>query len=373
MHGVPLRVRSKLLACALLIAGTVTAHAQWEIQTSPTTVNLRGIDFVGGGIAWASGAEGTVLHTKDGGNIWEICATPRNGEHLDFRGVQALDENTAIVMSSGKGNLSRIYKTTDGCKTWKLAFENPDDTGFFDSLLRITTKQLYLLGDPVSGRFAMFLSQDGGDHWVATNDPGLGAASGEGAFAASNSSLTMQTALLFFGTGGTNPTHVYYTYPKCDPAAPNGPCAMAWTKSDVPLAAGTPASGVFSIASRVQMTMAGNLSAVVVAVGGIYDKPEVAAGTAAFSRDGGTTWKSAQIPPAGYRSAVAYDKSARTWITVGPNGTDLSADDGKTWHPLKPAAHDAAASDQNWNALSLPFAVGAHGRIGKLRMEDQPQ
>ena len=72
-------------------------------------------------------------------------------------------------------------------------------------------------------------------------------------------------------------------------------------------------------------------------------------------------------PPHGYRSAVAYVSSTGTWITVGPNGTDISTDDGRTWRALKPSPTDPPDADRNWNALSLPFVVGPHGRIGILR------
>jgi len=59
----------------------------------------------------------------------------------------------------------------------------------------------------------------------------------------------------------------------------------------------------------------------------------------------------------------------KTWITVGPNGTDISTDDGRNWHPLKPdlAFNNTPDADQHWNALSLPYAVGPHGRIATLR------
>ncbi len=85
-------------------------------------------------MAWASGTNGTVLRTEDGGYLWQACAVPPGAEHLDFRGIQAFDANTAIVMSSGKGDLSRLYKTTDGCQTWKLVFTNPDKDGFWDAI-----------------------------------------------------------------------------------------------------------------------------------------------------------------------------------------------------------------------------------------------
>jgi len=130
----------RLVVALLLLAAAAaptTMHAQWDMEDSNTTASLRGIVNVGGGVAWASGTNGTVLRSEDGGYLWQSCATPPGAEKLDFRGIQAFDENTAIVMSSGKGDLSRLYKTTDGCATWKLILTNPDapNDGFFDTLL----------------------------------------------------------------------------------------------------------------------------------------------------------------------------------------------------------------------------------------------
>ncbi|MGA7858923.1 MAG: hypothetical protein WCA11_13395, partial [Terracidiphilus sp.] len=111
----------------------------WQMQESGTTAGLRGIDSVDGTVAWASGTGGTVLRTIDGGAHWEHCATPdadKDGATLDFRGVQAWDAQTAIVMASGPGDKSRLYKTTDGCKTWTLLFINPDaPDGFWDAFV----------------------------------------------------------------------------------------------------------------------------------------------------------------------------------------------------------------------------------------------
>jgi hypothetical protein len=77
----------------------------------------------------------------------------------------------------------------------------------------------------------------------------------------------------------------------------------------------------------------------------------------------------AQTPPHGYRSSVAYSPTTKTWITVGPNGTDISTDDGRNWRALKTTPAEPPEADRDWNALSLPFVVGPHGRIGKLRLE----
>ncbi len=133
-----MKIRSCVIRVAFLplaiFAACPVAPAQWVIQNSNTAADLRGIHSVDGKVAWASGTNGTVLRTVDGGANWQVCAIPPGAEKLDFRGVQAFDDKTAIMMSSGKGDLSRLYKTTDGCKTWKLVFTNPDKDGFWDAI-----------------------------------------------------------------------------------------------------------------------------------------------------------------------------------------------------------------------------------------------
>src|ERR1700754_2532524 len=118
----------RTLALAALFLAT-TAQAQFQIQDSHTTASFRGIHSIGNGVAWARGTEGTVLRTTDNGTTWQHCATPPDAKNLDSRGIQPSNQTTAIVMSSGKGHLPRLYKTTDACKSWKRIFTNPDKDG----------------------------------------------------------------------------------------------------------------------------------------------------------------------------------------------------------------------------------------------------
>jgi hypothetical protein len=124
---------------------------------------------------------------------------------------------------------------------------------------------------------------------------------------------------------------------------------VTWRGTQTPLASGNDSSGVFSVAFRDPMHG--------IAVGGDFRKPNDATGNAAFTADGGEHWSAAGKPPHGYRSAVAWDAAEQAWITVGSNGSDISYDDGNTWQWL---------DSGNWNALSLPWAVGPRGQIGKL-------
>jgi photosystem II stability/assembly factor-like uncharacterized protein len=361
---------------AFVLAACGAAQAQWEMENSGTTADLRGIDNVGGGVAWASGTNGTVLRTEDGGYMWQACSIPPGAEHLDFRGIQAFDANTAIVMSSGKGDLSRLYKTTDGCRKWKLILRNPDTEGFWDALYFDQSQRGWLLGDPINGRFAVFYSDDRGRTWLRLRCKGLEAqAAGQGAFAASNSSLAGVYDATEFGTGGGEGAFVYSKTETeiCLDECSEEDLARAeqksvWARGEVPIRSRSESSGIFSLGEKWDLGITNRLTTAIVAVGGDYLKPDDSNNTAAFTLDGGKTWAAAQTPPHGFRSAVAYDAASKTWITVGPNGTDISTDDGRNWRALDPdpAQHEAADADRNWNALSLPFVVGPHGRIGKL-------
>jgi photosystem II stability/assembly factor-like uncharacterized protein len=380
-------MRSCHLLLALTFAAT-QAHAQWDIEESHTTASLRGIHNVGAGVAWASGTNGTVLRTEDGGYLWQTCSIPPGAEKLDFRGVQAFDENTAIVMSSGPGDQSRLYKTTDGCQTWKLLFTNPDKDGFWDAIQFANRNLGFIAGDPVASprpphrsEFVFYVTEDGGATFKRWANPTLSAEqSSSGAFAASNSSLVATPSpaaphgFLWLGTGGTSGSKIYlggFTHHVTEQDGFSPVAEIRWNPIKVALAADSSSAGVFSVALRQSESSIDEpnwiLTAYLVAVGGDYQKPDSTRGTATFTTDGGQHWAEVQTSPRGYRSAVAWDFDQKLWITVGPNGTDISTDDGKNWRPLTPSGYDPPDADKNWNALSLPFVVGPHGRIGKLR------
>jgi hypothetical protein len=359
---------------ALLVASTLTAHAQWDIEESHTTASLRGVHNAGSGVAWASGTNGTVLRTTDNGANWQTCPTPPGAEKLDFRGIQAFDKDTAIVMSSGKGDLSRLYKTTDGCRTWKLLFTNPDQEGFWDAIQFSKDRNSgALLGDPVNNMFVVMLTFDGGNKWERQTFSATEDINGESAFAASNSFLLVtHPGYRRFCTGGTGGPKIINIGAGPSDTGEHTPRKLKWDAGlffeRLRSVTHSPSSGCFSMAEDRRGT------GTTVAVGGDYTKPDNrtdSAWTSAFVNSPGTRetfeFHPAKTPPHGYRSSVAYDPTTKTWITVGPTGTDVSQDDGKTWRALKPGPQDPPDADKNWNALSLPFVVGPKGRIGKLR------
>ena len=369
----PVFARIRLLPLIAVAAWGVLGYGQqvrsgpWVMESSGTTAGLRGVHAVGGGVAWASGTDGTVLRTEDGGYVWQRCAIPPGAEKLDFRGIWAWDADTAIIMSSGTGDLSRIYKTTDGCSHWTLLFTNPDKDGFWDAMVFQGRRHGYLVGDPVNGVFAIFESRDGGANWARWNVDDKKhppkAQPGETLFAAGNQAAITpgNNAPFAFVTGGAG-SRLY----RAEAHSPFD--AAFWSSLGARLLefASGPTSGAFAIAARPSSDP--TYSDLMI-VGGDYRKPNAPSASAfvpGVPRPliGHRKIQWSKQPPHGFRSAVAWDADAKAWIAAGTNGSDVSYDDGKTWTPL---------DNGNWIALSLPWVVGPHGRIAKLDESKLPK
>ncbi|HEY3990577.1 MAG TPA: glycosyl hydrolase [Acidobacteriaceae bacterium] len=346
-----------------------TVWNPWELEHSGTREPLRGIHAAGNGVAWASGARGTVLRTEDSGYVWQVCAMPEGAEKLDFRSVWGWDAQTAIVMSSGPGAQSRLYKTTDGCAHWSALGTNRDANGFWDGLVFSDRNNGYLLGDPVDGHFTLLRTEDGGEHWksVTSKDLDLGAQK-LGAFAASNQSMVLTDPVLgnvavpWFGTSGMSGGQHPYVYSggldcgmEMAHRNPERCLARYWTfaKDEVPMAGASESQGIFALGLYKDQSGAWHA----VAVGGDYGAPDKAEGTAARRDPKTGRWTAATKMPHGYRSSVAWDAADNAWIAVGVNGTDVSYDDGQSW---------SAVGNDGYNALSLPWVVGPEGHIAKL-------
>jgi hypothetical protein len=261
-----------------------------------------------------------------------------------------------------------------------------------------------IVGDPIvapydnkpSSVFPTYHASRGGVVWTRNDNNRLVANTSsttqptESIFAASNSSALLLPYMLVFATGGTGASLHYeeYTFEQTRSCAGDGPRCIVDLQAPLSLKRGESAGG-FSIAgnwslsaesmnTRVLKSRKPEPAHTLIVVGGDYKQPDDQSGTASFCIPSEKqtivqfTCTGAATPPHGYRSAVAYDPATKTWITVGPNGTDISIDDGRNWRPLRPGPGDPPDADQHWNALSLPFVVGPHGRIGKLEVQALP-
>jgi photosystem II stability/assembly factor-like uncharacterized protein len=318
---------------------------RWTLQTSGVTTRLRGVSAVSERVAWASGAGSTVLRTTNSGATWQKLMV--TSDTLDFRDVDAIDAQTAYILSIGNGPDSRIYKTTDAGATWTMQFKSDDKKVFLDAMSFWDADHGIVFGDSVDGQLYILVTDNGGRTWTRVPPASLPPAlEGEGAFAASGTNIAVfGKTHAWIGTGAGAKARVIRTADR----------GRSWQVSDTPLAAAQSA-GIFSIAFRDEKHG--------IVVGGDYRKEQEAVDNLAITSDGGATWKLVK-GLSGFRSVVAFVPGANktSLIALGPSGGDYSLDEGQTWSKLEGPGFDTFSFIPR---KPTGWAAGAKGALGKL-------
>ncbi|MFC3879660.1 WD40/YVTN/BNR-like repeat-containing protein [Algoriphagus namhaensis] len=317
-------------------------NARWELKETPVKASLRGLSVCSDEVVWASGSRGTWLQTIDGGESWNhgIIA---GLDSVDFRSIHAFNEKVAVAVSAGEPAV--IYKTTDGGVTWELK-STQSPPAFLDGIHFVDKKRGYVFGDPVDGKWMFLVTEDGGDNWKRI-DQAPNVTEGEAGFAASGSSMVALKNSIWIGSGGKE-SKIWQSLDR----------GNTWESYTSPLLQGKPSQGIFAICLVENQR--------IVAVGGDYLKPEEKGGTSGMFQLGQKSWQTSDASPNGYRSGVTYLKGKKWVIAVGPNGGDISLDQGDTWTSFSGESFHAVKSDSKGRSV---WASGAGGRIGKLNFQ----
>ncbi len=325
------------------------APATWvSVRPSATSASFRGLQTSGNRTILASGTKGTVAESTDAGAHWKILTIP-GAEKLDLRGIQGCGKGCLMVISSGPADdgAAKVFRSEDDGLHWRTVWSTTEKGVFLDAI-QIVHDLGYILGDPVKDEFFLLRTRDGGKSWQQMKPAKMPRVlPGEGAFAASNSSLSLDCGDprgICFATGGGEKSRLFRSND-------NG---NTWNAFPTPIPAGKLSAGIFAISFH------GNEG---VAAGGDYQQQNKADKNVAFTSDGGRTWTVAPFNFE-YRSGVFYDVNERTVVAVGPTGSEISNDSGKSWRNI--------GGEQHWNAVAGSAcgkfaAAGPDGRIAILK------
>jgi photosystem II stability/assembly factor-like uncharacterized protein len=326
----------------------LAAGLSWKRVDLPHShQSLRGLDAVDGKVAWVSGDEGGVWRTVDGGRTWKDVR-PDAEKALAFRDVEADSATDAQVLAIGPRGQSRIYQTDDGGRTWELRFKNREATAFYDCMAMFPDGvHGVAMSDPVDGRFRVIVTKDGGEHWKKADPAGMPRAKdGEFGFAASGTCVvTAGIKDAWIASGGTA-SRVFHSTDY----------GLTWSVATTSIPPNADGGGVFSLAFRS--------STVGIAVGGNFLDEDNGRRMTARTSDGGATWaRGGNV--GGYRSGVDWVPFSTTSVAVGPNGSDVSTDGGRTWAPIGRTGFHAV---QCVGTLSTTcWASGPDGMVGILQ------
>ncbi|WP_327250578.1 WD40/YVTN/BNR-like repeat-containing protein [Streptomyces sp. NBC_01244] len=348
------------MCAAALLLGVVAAPAQaadgardlrdarWALKETGKDARFRGLAAVSRSTAWVAGSKGTVLRTADGGRSWRDVSPPGAvAEGLELRDIEAFDGRRAVALSIGEGEASRVLRTEDGGATWTETFRNPDPRAFYDCLTFFDSRHGLAMSDPVDGKFRILATDDGGRSWRVLPNAGMpDALPGEAGFAASGQCLVSAGPRdVWLATGGGPVARVLHSADR----------GLTWRVADSTLPAGDPARGVFALAFKGRTRG--------LAVGGDYRTGQASPRAGAVTSDAGRTWSPSSTPPPAYRSGAAwFPYGGGTALAVGPTGTDVTRDGGRTWRTLDPGSFDTVTCTPDGGC----WAAGEKGRVGRL-------
>jgi hypothetical protein len=313
------------------------ANAQTvKVLTSGTHTSIRGMSVVNDEVVWVSGSDGFIGKSTNGGETWDWVKV-KGFDSVDFRDIEAFDEDTAIIM--GVGEPAYILRTINGGKTWKVVFENRTKGMFLDAMEFWNEQSGIVIGDPINNKFFIARTFDGGMHWrgiPAQNFPV--ADSGEACFAASGTNvrkLNKQEAC--FVSGGLRSRLFIQN-----------------RKIDIPIVQGRESAGANSVAVKDGKTL--------IVVGGDYLLKDSSDKNCFITKDMGNTWIAPAISPHGYRSCVEY-LNGNKWISCGINGVDYTIDDGNKWQWISKEGFNVCCKAKDGKAV---FFAGNDGKIAKF-------
>lgn len=308
-----------------------------NILDSGRKTSIRGLSVVDNNTFWASGSNGSVARSTDGGKTitWMIVA---GYEKRDFRDIEAFDSNTAIIMAIAEPAV--ILKTKDAGKSWYKVFEDTTKGMFLDAMDFDERGYGVVIGDPINSFAFIATTRDNGEHWNKYSTEYL-LAPGEAFFASSGTNVkiypTRHNEALFFAFASGGIVSNYY-----------------FLKTNLPLIKGKESTGANSLANWGEGKW--------IVVGGDFTNDKDTIGNCALSDNMGLTWNKPTAPPHGYRSCVEFITEDKL-ITCGTSGVDISNDSGKNWMLISTQSFHVCQRAKSGNKV---FLAGGNGKIAVL-------
>ncbi len=271
----------------------------------------RALEYVNDSIYWFAGPNGRFGFTKNAGKTWTIDSVKFGDFVPEFRSISVVKDQ---VFLSNIGSPAKIIKIDAKSLKWETVFEDLHPDAFYDAMRFWNDQEGIIIGDPQEGCLTVVITRDGGSTWNKLNCDLLPAAdSGEAAYAASNTNISIQGDKTWIATGGLT-SRILFSPDK----------GAHWKTYDTPIIQEKQGDGMYSVDFYDEQ--------VGFAIGGNWEVPKADSANKMVTKDGGENWElvSNDAGP-GYSPCVQFLNRKSDLIAVSSEGVWFSANMGQDW------------------------------------------
>ncbi|TRW49311.1 hypothetical protein FM042_00080 [Aliidiomarina halalkaliphila] len=259
-------------------------------------------------IIWVGNHDGQVAVSSNGGETWDISTPGGRTANLDIRQLKAFDDRHAFVLSTGRGERSRLLLTRNGGFSWRQMYRGNGDEELRCFAL-IPDGEGFVLGDTLDDNWHVVRSSNG-NNWLASRSGFSERSLPSEAASASGSCAVFANNTFLMGTLNGTTARIMH----------KGRTSLRFQVLDTPLSAGQDA-GVHAVypLSQNDFLIAGGAA-------GSDARPELFRFT-----QGSFT----QLPAPPLQGALTQMTAAGTVILAGnTSGFYRSADFGEQWQSV---------------------------------------
>lgn len=165
-------LKTLVLTAAFLFLLSGTLKAQWLELNTGVGYDLKSLSIPTPDVVWASGQDGKVIKSVDGGFTWTDVSlpVPGGGQHTSWN-IFALDQNTAIASTIEWGNYTaHLFRTSNGGLNWTEVLSQAGT--MFNNVWIYPDNTAFLVGDQLGDQYwVAYKSTNGGATWSALTIP----------------------------------------------------------------------------------------------------------------------------------------------------------------------------------------------------------